>query len=171
MPPDLKDQFRKSMFFKANTDIARVVFICGPHRGSPLADSWIGKLGIDLIRLPFATLDNLTGNLLGESTPLGHTLLNESPSSIGNLTVDSPVLIEILNQPMPRHPPLHSIIGDRGRKSGDGSSDGVVPYWSSHLDGVPETFIPASHTTATRNPENATEVRRILHEHVGKKSP
>jgi pimeloyl-ACP methyl ester carboxylesterase len=170
-PLGFKEQARERAYFKANTDISRVVFICGPHRGSPWANSWIGRLGIDLMRLPFATLDRLSGNLLGDSTPLGRTLLNESPSSIGNLSVDSPILLAILNQPMPREPKLHSIIGDRGRAPGNGSSDGVVPYWSSHLHGVPETFIAASHTTATRNPENAIEVRRILHQHVGRKFP
>ena len=32
--------------------------------------------------------------------------------------------------------PYHSIIGDRGRGDTPKSSDGVVPYWSSHLDGA-----------------------------------
>ena len=98
-------------------------------------------------------------------------MLSESPSSIGSLSVDSPVLMAILNQPMPRKPKLYSIIGDRDKASGPGSSDGVVPYWSSHLEGVPETFIPASHTTATRNPQGAIEIRRILHAPIGKKFP
>ncbi len=171
VPPKVKEMARERIYFKANTDISRAIFICGPHRGSPLANSWIGRLGIALIRLPFATFNRLTGNILADSTPLGQTLLNESPSSIGNLSVDSPVLLAILEQPMPRKPKRHSIIGDRGKSPGAGSSDGVVPYWSSHLDGVPEIFIPASHTTATGNPENATEIRRILHQHVASKFP
>jgi hypothetical protein len=60
----------------------------------------------------------------------------------------------------------HSIIGDRG-KGGDlqKSSDGVVPYWSSHIDGVPEEIIPSSHS----GPEHercAIIVKRLLLEHL-----
>jgi hypothetical protein len=32
--------------------------------------------------------------------------------------------------------PYHTIMGDRGRGDAPNSSDGVVPYWSSHMDGA-----------------------------------
>ena len=53
----------------------------------------------------------------------------------------------------PRHPyfkalndrpiqvPYHSIIGDRGRGDTPESSDGIVPYWSSHLNGAQSEII------------------------------
>jgi len=42
--------------------------------------------------------------------------------------------------------PYHSIIGDRGRGDTPNSSDGVVPYWSSHLDGAQsEKIVPSEH--------------------------
>jgi hypothetical protein len=41
-------------------------------------------------------------------------------------------------------------------------SDGVVPYWSSHLDGaVSELVVPSEHG-AHRNPQAIAEVKRIL---------
>ena len=170
--PENKAIMRRAAYFKANPDIARAVFICGPHRGSPMANGWEGTLAIKLIRLPLDTLNMATGNLLTDATGMGSSILSEPRSSITNLDVDSPVLLAILKQPMPRKPPLHSIIGDRGKAPGVGSTDGVVPYWSSHLDGVQsENWIPATHTTATSNPENAAELRRILYLHVGKKLP
>ena len=42
----------RSMVYNANPRIKRVVFVCTPHRGSNLATSGIGGLGISLIRLP-----------------------------------------------------------------------------------------------------------------------
>src|SRR5713101_5285327 len=40
----------------------------------------------------------------------------------------------------------HSIIGDRGRGDSPNSSDGVVAYWSSHLDGAKsERIVPSGH--------------------------
>ena len=61
--------------------------------------------------------------------------------------------------------PYHSIIGDRGRGDTPHSSDGVVPYWSSHLEGAKsEKIVPSDHG-ANQNAEGITEVIRILKEH------
>ena len=63
----------------------------------------------------------------------------------------------------------HSIIGDRGRGDTSNSSDGVVAYWSSHLDGAKsERIVPSNHG-AHLNAQGIAEVARILKEHVGNK--
>ena len=62
-------------------------------------------------------------------------------------------------------PPFHSIVGNAGRWNVPlkESSDGVVPYWSSHLDGaLSEKIVHAINTTAFQNPEAITEMKRIL---------
>src|SRR5439155_20194320 len=58
--------------------------------------------------------------------------------------------------------PYDSIIGDRGRGNTPNSSDGVVPYWSSHLDGAQSELIVPSDHAAPRNPQAIAEVDRIL---------
>jgi hypothetical protein len=170
---EFKQQMKRDAYFTANPDIDRVVFVCGPHRGSPLSNAWLGRFGAKLIHIPFSAADAITGNVLNSTTKAGRSVLSESNSSINNLEVNSPILLAILEQPMPDQPTMHSIIGDRGKDEPlKDSSDGVVPYWSSHLDGVKsEKMIPASHTTATANPENVQEIRRILRLHVGKGTP
>ncbi len=78
----------------------------------------------------------------------------------------------------PRHPyfqalearplrvPYHSIIGDRGRGDTPNSSDGVVPYRSSHLAGAQsEVIVPARHSL-TQHEMTVAEIRRILHDHL-----
>ena len=170
--PVLREEIKSRVFFEANPDIARVVFVCGPHRGSPLSDGWLGRFGAMLIRFPMHALDSVSGNLLTDTTVLGRSVFDEYPSSINNLEANSPILDTLLKQPVPHDPNIHSIIGDQGKEPGVGSTDGVVPYWSSHLDGVDsEYFIPAKHTTATNNAENVREVRRILYKHLGKTVP
>ena len=47
--------------FQANPRIKRVVFICTPHRGSKMASSGLGKLGISLIALPVNLATAMTG--------------------------------------------------------------------------------------------------------------
>jgi len=64
---------------------------------------------------------------------------------------------------------VHSIIGDRGR---DGplakSSDGVVPYPSSHLDAaVSELVVPIGHG-AYEHPRAIAEILRILNQDEGR---
>jgi len=163
----------RRMDFKANPDIDRVVFLCGPHRGSPLSNSWLGRFGAKLIRAPFIVASSLTVNLGDDLTSLGQSVIDEPLSSINSLKAHSPILEGILEQPMPYRPTIHSIIGDRGKGGGGKgggveSSDGVVPYWSSHLDGVAtEQIIPASHTSATNHPENVRALRAILYTHLG----
>jgi len=58
--------------------------------------------------------------------------------------------------------PYHSIIGDRGRGDTPNSSDGVVPYWSSHLPGARSELIVNSDHGAQYNPQAILEVKRIL---------
>ncbi|PQJ28469.1 esterase/lipase family protein [Rubritalea profundi] len=169
---DERERLRRSAYFKANPDISRVVFICGPHRGSPVSNTWLGRFGANLIRLPLHTVNELSGSMLSSTTALGQSVFDEPSSSINNLKENSPILLALLEQPMPYKPKMHSIIGDRGKGSGKGSSDGVVPYWSSHLDGVhSEYFIPASHTSATNDPSNVEHIRAVLYEHVGERVP
>ena len=45
-------------------------------------------------------------------------------------------------------------------------SDGVVPYWSSHLPQARSEKIVSSNHTVQQNPEAIDEVARILREHV-----
>ena len=60
----------------------------------------------------------------------------------------------------------HSIIDDRGRGDSPDSSDGVVPYWSSHLDeAVSEKIVPSDHG-APSNPEAIEDILRILRLHL-----
>src|SRR4029077_6474310 len=58
--------------------------------------------------------------------------------------------------------PYHSIIGDRGRGDTPKSSDGIVPYWSSHLNGAKSELIVHSGHGAQYDPEAIREVERIL---------
>ena len=61
--------------------------------------------------------------------------------------------------------PYHTIAGDRGRGDAPDSSDGLVPYWSSHLPGAISEKIVPSHHNAQQHPVAFEEVHRILQLH------
>jgi len=61
--------------------------------------------------------------------------------------------------------PHHSIIGGRGKGDTPRSSDGVVPYQSSHLASAKsELIVPGPHS-AYNLPPTIAELTRILREH------
>jgi hypothetical protein len=64
-------------------------------------------------------------------------------------------------------------MGDRGKGGNKDhtepvSSDGIVPYWSSHLEGAQSELIVASSHSAHQNPQAIEEVRRILKQNAQK---
>ena len=63
---------------------------------------------------------------------------------------------------------LHSILGDRARRGPlNRSSDGVVPYASSHLpQAESEVIVPASQTGTLKRPETIAKLVRILTSHL-----
>ncbi len=149
------DETRKlvseALIFKARPDISRAIFCSASLGGSDTATSFIGRLGTRLIGDPLAD-DRITEQALGHMRPdvqaLGRKHL---PNSVDILDPDSLFLSSINALPITPGIPYHTIIGDRG-KGGNldatepVSTDGVVPYWSSHLGGAQsELIIPSGH--------------------------
>jgi len=150
--------------FKANPRIKRVVFICTPHLGSKMASAGIGELAIKLISLPVDLVTTIKSEV-PEAT-LRKINNGRLPNSVSNLAPNAPYL-KILNKESIQAP-YHSIIGNRGKPGPlADSSDGVVPYWSSHLDGAKsECIVPGPHGSCEL-PETIAELDRILRLNLG----
>jgi hypothetical protein len=156
----------RAMTYRANPRIKRVVFVCTPHRGSKMASSGIGSLAVSLISLPTQILttvkDSVTSAELVQLTGSSKRL----PNSVWGLKPTNPAF-PVVNEP-PITAPYHSIIGDRGKGDCPNCTDGVVPYWSSHLDGAQsEKIVPGPHGSCEL-PETIAELDRILELHLGR---
>ena len=160
LPPD--NVVKRALIFDANPRVARIVFICVPHRGSDLATNWIGSIGIALIRLPGQMLSGVSNVI---TAPLQKNLgLKRIPTGINGLSPQNPVLRGL--DTLAIRAPYHSIIGDRGRGDTPNSSDGVVAYWSSHLAGAQsELIVPGPHGSFAL-PQTISELKRILRLHL-----
>ena len=161
----------EALIFNPQRDVGRVVFISTPHRGSMIAQGPIGRIASSLIHKPleFVRLgpEILQATVVQKDPDL--MKLKRIPNSIDTLSPNDPFvkITDIL--PLKKNIPYHSIIGDRGRGDTPNSSDGVVPYWSSHLDGAEsEEIVPSDHGT-NQNPQAIAEVIRILKQHVRSK--
>lgn len=148
---------KKMLLFKGNPDIGRVIFVCTPQRGSEMADLSIVGLITKLIKLPV--------NIVDAALELGSEYGSKGGmSSITRLSPKDPLYHSWENIPIPV--PYHSIIGDRGRGNTPDSSDGVVPYWSSHLEGAQSEFIVPGPHGAYAHPKAIEEMKRILELHL-----
>jgi hypothetical protein len=157
---------KRALIFPSDSNVRRIIFMNTPHRGSQLAIGFVGRLAIRLIRLPVTVVKEVTyaiGDVVTE--PAGGRL--SIPTSIHGLSPKSESLLAL--DKLPIRAPDHSIIGDRGRGDTPNSSDGVVPYASSHLASAEsELIVPGDHGSY-RLPQANAELRRILFEHLRKK--
>ena len=155
-----------ALVFEDRKEIDRAVFYSGPHRGSILASNWVGRIGSRLVKLPGFVADVRNATLSAATADVAGLAMQQAPNSIGTLSPDNPFVKAINQIPIAERVPYHSIMGDRGKGDTPDSSDGVVAYWSSHLDGaVSEKIVPSGHG-AHQNPEGIEEARRILHYHL-----
>ena len=167
---DSRDILVESLVFKPRPEVARVIFVAAPLRGSDLATHWLGRIGSNLIQPPKLLLQ--TGrDALNLATFQGDDLrLRRMPNSIDNLAPNNRFVRAINTIPMNPRVPVHVIAGDRGKggntdKTRPAMSDGVVPYWSSHIPAaVSEKIVPSDHA-AHQNPEAIAEIARILKLH------
>jgi pimeloyl-ACP methyl ester carboxylesterase len=167
LPPQDRRFIIDSFQWKARPEVKRVIYIAVPHRGSTLASGFVGRFAQRLIRLP-ETLISITSDLVAlDTNALTEEALQSVQtlrlSSIHNLSPQDPFLHSLNELPTAPGVHRHSIIGNRGRKGPvEKSSDGVVPYTSSHLDNVDsELIVPGDHG-AYKTPEALAEIMRIL---------
>jgi hypothetical protein len=170
LKPEGRELIQERLLYKPLTDPKRVVFMAVPHRGSPMANFRGTALLSNLIRLPKtltvglldatakSLADSFEGNVAEDQVRPPTALSSLSPKSRGYTG---------LNQlPLPKKITFHSIVGDNGQGDTPTSSDGVVPYWSSHVEAVQSEIIIPSNHSVPNHPEAAAEVRRILFLHL-----
>jgi pimeloyl-ACP methyl ester carboxylesterase len=164
VPMDSKDKqlIESMLIFEHRSDVSRVIFCSTPHRGAGLATNWIGRIGIALTKLPTNIISVGVDAAKYAVMPGISARKLHVPTSIDTLSPKNPFVRTMNTLPIADDIPYHSIIGDRGRGDTPNSSDGVVPYWSSHLDGAQsEKIVPSDHGSH-QNEQGMKEIDRIL---------
>lgn len=153
---------RDSLVFKPDPHIRRVVFVATPHTGAPMATNFIGRLGSMLIRLP----SDLFSTSVKKDMQIAFRRAGIKGSSVPNVIVGldprSPLLKALNTRRIPV--PYHSIIGVATKPAEPlkDTSDTVVPYWSSHLNGaLSEKIVDATHEKISTTPAAIAEMKRI----------
>jgi hypothetical protein len=162
LSPRVREYFREELFFRHRPEIGRIIFIASPLRGSNLARGLIGSFAAIIIRE--TTLSSRASREMLRLTRIEDAELRpmRRSNSVDSLSPKSRFLNAMNAIPITPGVPYNTVIGDRGRGDSPNSSDGVVPYWSSHMNGAEsERIVPSGHD-AHQNPEAIGEVLRIL---------
>ncbi len=166
LSPHTREYFEQELFFHHRPEIGRVIFIAAPLRGSDLAGSWFGRLMASFIR-PVRLAAEASREMLRLTSIKENELKpKRRANSVDTLSSKSRFVKAINTIPIAPGIPYDTIIGDRGRGDSPNSSDGVVPYWSSHMDGAQSEHIVPSDHSAHQNPQAIAEVLHILKEHA-----
>lgn len=156
----------RSLIFQRRPEVARLVFITVPHRGSELADKGFALRLARFVRLPVDSLLLAKDLFSGNTDALQPQIEDWGPFaflSLSSLSPKHPYLNVLDAKPIPV--PHHSIIGRANGRTLEESSDLVVPYHSAHLDTGSELVVPYWHGCAEK-PEVVAEVLRRLHQHL-----
>ncbi len=157
------------LIFDNRKEINRAMFFSAPHRGSDLAVNPIGRLFARLVKMPGLLADVRNAALSLATADAAGLMIESAPNSIGTLSPRNPYVLAVNEIPIAKGVPYHSVVGDRGKGDTPDSSDGVVPYWSSHLEGaVSEKIVPSGHGSHV-HPEGIAEAHRILLLHLKNK--
>ena len=160
-----RELMRKTFAYQPLTGIERVIFMATPHRGSKLANIGILTLISKLMKLPA----ELSTGILDVVTENGINLLEGNvenfrvPTSIDELSPDNRTIKAVSNLRFPDEMHVHSVIGSRLGKL---KTDGIVPYWSSHIDEAESERVIESNHSVPKQKMAAEETLRILREHL-----
>lgn len=161
-----RENLREAFFWEPAPHVRRIIYIAVPHRGSNYADNPLGRIGRWLVSPPSRFekfYHRISSANPGAFTPEYARLGEGRLDSVHALSPEQPTLRILAGLPNDHPVDEHSIIGNRGRKGPlEESSDGIVPYWSSHLDRARSEKIVASGHGAVEHPDTLVEIKRIL---------
>jgi len=166
LPQETKDLLRRAIFVEPLPFVSEVIFICTPHRGSFLAENWLGGIARRLVTLP-ARVTKVTVDLAKLNPIRAAQTAVRMPTAIDNMDGSSPFIRTLASLPIAPGVEAHSIIAVKGDGPPEEGDDGVVKYSSAHIDGVASEFIVRDSHSTQATPETIEEVRRLLYAHLG----
>ncbi|KLD79002.1 alpha/beta fold hydrolase [Xanthomonas hyacinthi] len=152
----LQRKLAPMLHFAPMPEVSTAIFLATPQRGTPHATGVLGSLLRGLIGLPARVLDQF-------KDIAGNGALGKLPTGIDNLSDRDDFVEAAAHLKISPQVAYHSIIARRdARVPLPQSDDGLVPYWSAHLDGAAsETVITSGHSVQ-ETAQAILEIRKLL---------
>lgn len=147
-----------------------VVYMAAPHRGSPIAAFSITSLITSLVELPKNLLDEVVNvaTLQEDMLIANPERLTEWFTSIKQLSPRGYSIRGLQRLQVQGGVETHSVIGNQGSSRPlEKTSDGVVPYWSSHVNWGTEDIVDSGHNVQDQE-ETAEILIRFLKAYAAK---
>ncbi len=163
-----KQRLSRAFYFQPSADIARVIYMATPHRGSPWARRPLASLGSKLVEEPADNVEEHQRLICNNPDTFSREFSRRIPTSIDLLRTDSNLLSAIDALPVQTGVIENSIIGRYRPMIGAGASDGIVPVSSAvRSDAQSELLIRAKHVKVHRSEDGIGELVRLLRQHAG----
>jgi hypothetical protein len=164
-----RETLRKLFYFEPSPDVARVIFLATPHRGSKLARRPVGRLAATLIDIPEQRRREHERLMRCNPGVFSDEIRERIPTSLDVLEPTSGLLQAIASLPVSDSVCMHSVLGNRCWSLLEGRSDGVVNVSSAKEPrAVSEKVVKATHSQVKSHPEAVKEILYILQDHLQK---
>src|SRR5262249_5692525 len=130
MKDDTRALVKRAAFFDALPFVTRVIFISTPHKGSYMAENWLGMISRRFVNSPAA----VTNAALDLGKNREYAALRggwKVPTAVDNMDWSNPGLRTLYSLPIAPWVHAHSIIPVLEQPFATGE-DGVVKYQSAH---------------------------------------
>ncbi|HTK74860.1 MAG TPA: hypothetical protein VL371_06340 [Gemmataceae bacterium] len=168
LSPESRRALVDALFLRPEPYVRRLVFVATPHYGTPITYRLLAQLYGFLSR----EVDEVNRAMREVVRENGRGVLAPRVQvrrfyGVGGLRPTDQVLMAESALPIDPSVPYHSIIPQLSIGPWLLPTDGVVPYWSSHIEGADSELIFRGFHTTQDEPPSTAEIRRILLEHVG----
>jgi hypothetical protein len=165
-----RDLVQRGLFLKPSPYVARVIFLCTPHRGSYVAGrNFIQNAVRRLLTLPFA-LAGASAELAKNPEIAKAGLSPVVPSAVDNMSPRHHFIRALQKIPVASNVRVNSIIAVDTAGSLENGNDGVVEYKSAHIEPVESELVVHWNHSLQGRPETIEEIRRILRLNIGLKA-
>jgi hypothetical protein len=162
-----RDLIKRGLFVEPVPEVARVVFVCTPHRGSYVAGrNFIANTVRRILTLPLA-LAGASAELAKNPELTKAGLTPVVPSAVDNMSPRSKYIKTLQKIPVTSGVKVNSIIAVDGDGPPETGNDGVVQYSSAHIEPVESELVVRWNHSLQGRPETIEEIRRILRLHIG----
>ena len=136
LSPATYDLVKRGLFLEPVPGVARVVFVCTPHRGSYVAGrNFIANTVRKLLTLPFA-LAGAASELATNQNLARAGMSPVVPSAVDNMSPRHHFIKALQKIPVAPNITVNSIIAVEGDGPIEVGNDGVVEYSSAHIEPV-----------------------------------
>lgn len=147
----------------------RAILIAAPHRGAPLTEGWVGRLGRRLEQSPLHSSGFITriarANPLQVREAVRASLQRGGPKSIETLSSAHPVASLLSALPTSDRVKIH-VIGGVSDWEAPEPGDGTVPLTSARWQHAASELIVRSTHSVHHHPDAIQEIKRILRENA-----